>query len=555
MRIELAPDAAFGRSLPPGARHAIHVVVILAALALSTAVVYGTGGAGGAYTYVMLIPILLAAHIYGIAGGLMAGVIAPLLIGPWMPLDVALGAEQPLEHWLVRGGMFALVGTIAGVLYTYLHHRARAQVQAAREDPETGLLNQGALKDDLDARMADSREARRRFGVVLVRATDLADVMDVVGIEGGDIAMRELAHNIEHSGPAFGRPYRFGGGELGLILEIAADTDLMRIARQVHEAASRPFEIDGAPVRIEPTIGVGHTAGETHADARELVRRARVALRRAVMLDRNWVNYEPALDADTGQTVKLIAQAETALAAGEFELHYQPKIRMSDRKPAGAEALIRWYRADTGYVPPGTFLPKLEQTSLIEPFSRFVIHDAVDFVRAGVMVPVSINLAPRNLTNADAVNALLDALHKTGTPGSAIQAEVTESGLMRDPDTAIDLLTRLRDYGIGVSIDDFGTGYASFSYLRRLPATELKIDRSFIRPLEGDERARRLVLAMVEAGHALGLTVTAEGIETEAQASIVTELGCDLGQGFLWSPALPAQDLRHWLDARAVPVP
>lgn len=553
MRIQLAPDAALGRSLPPRARHAVHAVLILATLALGTGVVYATGGAGGAYTYVMLIPILLAAHNYGVVGGVLTGMAAPLLVGPWMPLDVALGSEQPLEHWLVRGGMFVLVGTIAGMLYTHLHDRARAQVQAAREDPETGLLNQSALKDDLDARMAGQQGARHRFGVVLVRATDLADVMDVVGIEGGDAAIRELAGHLEHSGPALGRPYRFSGSELGLILEIADDTDLMRIARHLHEVASRSFEVDGAPVRIEPAIGIGHNAGDADAGSRELVRRARVALRRALMLDRNWVNYEPALDADTGQTIKLIAQAETALEAGEFELHYQPKIRMSDRQPAGAEALIRWYRADTGFVPPATFLPKLEQTSLIDPFSRFVIRDAIDFARAGMIVPVCINLAPRNLTNADAVNELVDTLHRTGTPASAIQVEVTESGLMRDPETAIDLLRRLRDHGIGVSIDDFGTGYASFSYLRRLPATELKIDRSFIRPLAGDERARRLVLAMVEAGHALGLAVTAEGIETKAQASIVTELGCDLGQGFLWSPARSLQDLRSWLETYTAP--
>lgn len=162
---------------------------------------------------------------------------------------------------------------------------------------------------------------------------------------------------------------------------------------------------------------------------------------------------------------------------------------------------------------------------------------------------MGINLAARNLGDEGLIDTLIDSLQASGTPGAHVEVEVTESALMRDPEATARMLGRLRKAGIGVCIDDFGTGYASFSYLRRLPSTNVKIDREFITPLEGDARARRLFQSMVEIGHALGLTVTAEGVETEAQARILADLGCDYGQGFLWSAAQPADDLRAWLDA------
>ncbi len=275
-----------------------------------------------------------------------------------------------------------------------------------------------------------------------------------------------------------------------------------------------------------------------------------MALRRAQVLEKDWVSYEPEFDTDSRKTINLIARVETALESGEFELHYQPKMRLASGGLAGCEALARWRRPGEGIVPPAAFMSKLEKTSLIDQFSRFVVRTATDFAHSGLLVPVSINLAPRNLLDDGLIDGLIDGLRQTNTPARMFEVEITESALMREPEHTIHLLERLREHGIGVSIDDFGTGYSSFAYLRRLPATDLKIDRAFVRPLEGDAKARRLVLAMIESGHALGMTVTAEGVETEAQARILADLGCDRGQGFLWSAARPEAELREWLETR-----
>ncbi|MFP4610646.1 MAG: putative bifunctional diguanylate cyclase/phosphodiesterase [Thiohalophilus sp.] len=546
--IKAIADAG-ARSLTPLPRHWLRVTLILAFLILGVFLVYATGGASGAYTYVMLLPILVAGFFYGVTGGVAIGVAAPLLIGPWMPLDVDLATSQTLEQWLVRGLAFLGVGFVAGLLFTTLYRRQAVQLEMIRTDPATNLPNQAALQNDLEACLAESADNVPNPGVALIRATDLAEIVDILGLEGADHVMREWAEQINQTLPELGGPYRFSSSQLALILPVESGTSSRRLARQIHDAARASLEVDGVPVRLEPAIGVGHAGPETGVQAMELIRRARVALRRAQMLDKDWVSYEPSLESDNRESVTLIAQAEEALAVGEFELHFQPKVRLGDRQLGGVEGLIRWRHPENGLIPPGQFMPKLEQTSLIEPFSRFVIRQAVELARSGLATPVSLNLATRNLADSGMVTYLLETLRTTGTDPASIMVEVTEGGIMREPETTLGLLHQLRDYGVGVSIDDFGTGYASFAYLRSIPATELKIDRSFVTPIVGDERVRRMVSAMIEVGHALGMKTTAEGVETEAQASVLTELGCELAQGFLWSPALPEAELHNWITS------
>jgi len=534
---------------PEWLRHAGFITAIGAGIALVAGLVHATGGGDGPYTYVMVLPLLLAAGLYGLLGGTVTGAVGGLSLGPIMPADAAGGLAQSPEEWLVRVAAFVLVGLVAGAGTDRLRRSASAERAALRRDPPTGLPNQVAFREDLGSRLDMPEGGKREIAAVLVRATDLEDIVDVTGIAGGDQVMRELGEHVCRVCPEVRQAYRFAAAELALLVEFDNRQGLQRLARTLHDVAGTSLVVDGAPVRVEPALGIGHTGADATGRADELVRRARVALRRAVELDRDWVSYEPSLETDDGASVALIARAGEALEAGEFELHYQPKIHLADGRPAGAEALVRWRQPETGIVPPGSFMPKLERTSLIDAFSRFIVRTATDFARSGVLVPVSVNLAPRNLADDALVNALIEGLRQTGTPPAHLEVEITESALMRDPERAIVLLHRLREHGVGVSIDDFGTGYASFAYLRQLPATDLKIDRAFVRPLEGEPRTARLVLAMIEAGHALDLTVTAEGVETAEQARILTDLGCDSGQGFLWSPARPQAELRQWLAA------
>lgn len=531
-------------------QHGLYVSVILAALLLTFTLVYSTGGTSNGYTYIMLLPVLFGAAAYGVYGGLLTGLAGSLLLGPYMPMDVISDTEQPLEHWLVRLGIFLMVGAVGGTLYDRLRYQTREKLNTARTDPSTDLPNQVALREALEAYQAEYSETQGNCALILMRATDLAEIVDVIGIEAGDRIIGQLGRHLLSVCPEVKGGYRSSTAELAFLVEYNDHEMLKRIARTLSNAAGASFEVDNAPVRIQPALGLGHAGSDTDVDAGEYLRRARVALRAAALMEKDWVAYEPSFDKDNASSVELIAQVEQALEMGEFELHYQPKIRLSDGQAAGVEALARWHRPSQGPVPPGTFMPKFEKTSLIETFSRFVIRTATDYARSGEGVPVSINLAARNLVDEALINGLITGLREAGIPGEHFEVEVTESALMRDPETAISHLQRLRGAGIGVSIDDFGTGYASYAYLRRLPASNMKIDRTFIRPIEADRKAARLVLAMIEVGHSLDMTVTAEGVETEGQARILANLGCDFAQGFLWSAALPKPGLQEWLASR-----
>lgn len=514
-------------------------------LAVGVLLVHLTGGTPNVHAHFMYLPVFLAAAVYGVWGGLLAGLFAGLLLGPVLGGDLD-NMQTVMNNWGVRTLWFMVIGAASGFLVQMIQALGRERRKQALTDPTTGLPNQVALMETLEARLTQNKLEKKYITVCLLRATDFSDIVEVFGVEEGDRIILEASQRLCRACPEIRFSCRFGTSELALIVETERDEDLKTVAREMHKVAAASFSIDGVPVRIEPALGVGHGGDLKSIYPPEIVRRARVALTRAVSQEQEWVSYEPTFDTATAATLELVARAEQALHAGEFELHYQPKIRLADCQPVGAEALARWRRPNEGIVSPGAFMPKLERTSLIDTFSRYVIHTAVDYAKSGALLPVSINLAPRNLTDDSLVDVLIDSLHEAGLPPENLEVEVTESGLMQDPKATIRLLRRLREHGIAISIDDFGTGYSSFAYLRTLPVTGLKIDQTFVQHVEEDARTRRLVLAMIEAGHALDLTVTAEGIETKAQARILTELGCDFGQGFLWSPALEASKLDEW---------
>lgn len=505
-----------------------------------------TGGTPNENAHFMYVPIFLATAIYGVTGGVITGLFAGLMLGPVLGGNMD-SINTIMSTWGMRTLWFMAIGAGSGLLVQLINFLSNEQRKKVLHDPSTGLPNQAALIEDLAAQITPESLKKTPIAVVLIRATDHNEFVEVFGIEEGDRIIYTVSQQLNQSCLEVQKSYRFGTSELALIVDYKNDEDLKRVSHLLHAAASATFVVDGLPVRIEPALGFGHVHNEKDVTRHplEIVRRARVALEKAVILERQMMSYEPDFDTANRASLELIARAEKGLKAGEFELHYQPKLRLADRHLAGVEALIRWRRPDGKIVPPGMFMPKLERTSLIDAFSLFVIQTASEYARSGLLVPVSINLTPRNLTNDSLVDALIDSLRESGIPPEYIEVEITESGLMQEPESTIRGLCRLRDHGIAVSIDDFGTGYASFAYLRKLPVTGLKIDREFIRLLEDDAKTRRLVLAMIEAGQALDLTVTAEGIETEEQANILTEFGCDLGQGFLWSPALEESVLRE----------
>lgn len=258
-------------------------------------------------------------------------------------------------------------------------------------------------------------------------------------------------------------------------------------------------------------------------------------------------NYSP-------RRLALLSDLRNAIAAHTLHLYYQPKAELNTGLVKGVEALTRWQHPQYGFIPPDQFIPLAEQSGLIEPLTRWVLETAIaqcqHWLKSGLKLSVAVNLSMLNLLNANLPAAIAGLLAKYKVPPHLLCCEITESAVMIDKEHTIQVLHRLRELGIHISIDDYGTGYASLSYLKLLPADELKIDRAFVQHMAEDYSDQAIVQSTVNLAHSLGMHVVAEGVEDQASWNLLASLGCDLAQGYYLSRPVPAQTLRRWLNQR-----
>jgi EAL domain-containing protein (putative c-di-GMP-specific phosphodiesterase class I) len=322
--------------------------------------------------------------------------------------------------------------------------------------------------------------------------------------------------------------------------------------------------VNGVALNVEASVGVS-VVEHRDEDLDELLQRADAALVRAKSHRSRIEVYTAERDSFDATRLLLLGQVRAALQRSEFELHYQPKIDLRSGRVVGVEALVRWRHPERGLMMPMTFVPLLEQTALIGPVTLQLIDAAlaqtVRWRNRGVELGIAVNLSARNLLDRDLPGQVAAMLDRHGLPPGCLTLEITESATMADPVRAAEVLHALRSTGAGISIDDFGTGNASLSYLASLPASEIKIDRSFVAGVCDDKRAEAIIRAVVDLARELHMHVVAEGIETRAVMDRLIDLGCDIGQGYLISRPVPASELTAWLvgsgavsAARHVPV-
>ncbi len=536
--------------LPAYSRSLLRIATLAVLLALGTILVYMTGGTGYAFPYVMLVPAVLAAAWFGLLPALAAGAVAGLLVGPLMPLDVGADIAQPTGNWVARLLLYLLISGFAGLLFQRLQLSNDAHLQALRTDSRSGLPNTSALEEDL-AELLQRRPADAETGapvaLVFVRVLDLADILEAFGPDASDQVVVHLAGRIRDRAAPIHDVYRFSGSELLILAPLDAEHDIEALIGAVRAIGEEPLDVREVPVRVQLATG-SHvsTAGIPSPD--DLIRRARTALFAAIEEAEFYRAYDPVYESRTRQRVQLIAQVRSGLSERQFELYYQPRIRLDDMQPTGAEALIRWHGMDGRLILPGHFMPKVEETSLIAQVTRFVVTQASEFLRLHPEESASVNFAVRNLQDHALLNDLPRIMERAGVAPSRLDIEITERALIRNPNEVRAVLRDLREQGFGISIDDFGTGYSSFEYLTRLPISGLKIDRTFVVGLGADPAAADILRCLVGMSHALGLETTIEGIETERQRDIVQDIGGEFAQGFHFARPMPAEQYAAWLE-------
>ena len=410
-------------------------------------------------------------------------------------------------------------------------------------DPLTQLPNRRLLTDRLGHAMAASSRRNTRCALMLLDLDDFKTLNDTLGHDHGDELLREVARRLTHTVRAVDTVARLGGDEFVVVLEdLSTDEDAARqqaadVGRKILAVVEQAYAFQRFEARTSASIGaVVFGAGEDSAET--LLKHADMAMYESKASGRNCLRFfGPEMAARLRERTRLEADLRLALERGEFALHYQPQFDAGGRM-VGAEALLRWTHPEHGALSPERFIPVAEACGLIVPLGNWVIDTACHQLRAWAQDPrlaqleLAVNVSARQFRQADFAEVVAATLARTGAPGRRLKIEITESMLLEDMEAVVARMQQLQALGIGFALDDFGTGYSSLTYLKRLPLTDLKIDRSFVRDVLSDPNDAAIARTIIALGETMGLRVIAEGVESEAQFEFLARSGCHRFQGY-----------------------
>ena len=479
---------------------------------------------------------------------------ADLVFRSWSAATLfALGPPVAViaEHWLYLVPLLTL--PMAAV---HLASKQTSEMEhLALHDPLTGLPNRALLLQAISRALGAPHHDEAQETVLLVVDLDrFRDVNDTLGRAHGDTVLKDVAARITRSVRSTDLVARVEGDRFGILLsEVPRSGDAERAAQKVLIALSRHFDVAGASLSVDATVGIA--CAPTHAlDADLLLQRAEAAMYRAKHAQSRCEFFSLDIEDEAPRRLILVTALKRAIDTRSITMHYQPKFELGTRRVVGVEALARWTDPVVGPVLPTTFVPLAERTGLAEPLTELALEiaatDARRWLDDGFNIPVAVNVPAKVLLDPSFPDLVEAKRLAMGLDESALEIEITESTLMGDHDQAREALTRLRNIGVRTSIDDFGTGYSSLSYLRQLPVHALKIDRSFISDVSDEPGSDAIVRSIIELARNLQLETVAEGVEDERICSLLVGLGCDLAQGFALARPMAAEDMSRWLRAR-----
>ena len=462
---------------------------------------------------------------------------------------LVFGGLQPLPRVALGLAAAALLAAFIRAGLTFREIRALAEVRhEALTDILTGLPNRRWFYRELGDVVDGEGERAGSVALAMIDLDGFKEVNDTLGHQAGDVVLELVARRLESALEGFGTLARLGGDEFAfLVREDLAENSARRIA----DALTTGFSVDGFTLSIGASVGIA--IYPTHAsDADSLLRRADIAMYEAKRKRIPYAHYSPDDDRFSRERLSLMSELRDAIGAGNLTLVYQPMIALPTGEVTGVEALARWNHAERGDILPNEFIPLAEHAGLMRELTQSVLRQALRqcaaWRAAGLELPVSVNVSAMDLRDEGFVGALEQLLADEGVPKRLLSLEITERGLMADPDWAIDVSRRLSALGVRLSLDDFGTGSSSLAYLGRLPVDEVKIDRSFVRGMT--EAGSEIVRYAAQLGRALGLDVVAEGVEDGSILERLVEYECNAAQGFYFSRPLPAAEFERWLRRR-----
>jgi PAS domain S-box-containing protein/diguanylate cyclase (GGDEF)-like protein len=459
--------------------------------------------------------------------------------------------EVSLSVSPVRDGTGTPVGASA------IARETGERLRRARRDDVTGLPNRNVLAERVEMALAGAATDGTCIAVAVVDVDRFHELNDALGRDGGDAVLRGLARTLTGAVPAGAFVSRIGNDQFGVVLGGPGPQVAHELACALDAALPAILTVADVTLHVDASAGVACGPGDA-ARGEHLLGAAEHALRAAKRSRSGLERYDRSA-AGAGSSVTMASEVRDALDRGELVLHFQPQVDVASGRINGAEGLIRWQHPERGLLGPGAFLPSVERSSLMRRLTIEALGQALRELRgwqdAGLDMAVSVNLSVLNLLDLEIAHDVARLVGEHGVSPSRLRLEITEDSLMADPARSAGVLHGLRAMGVELAIDDFGTGYSSLAYLQRLPVSELKIDRCFVRDLATSSGDAAIVRSTIDMARNLGLRVVAEGVEDAAALAVLRGLGCDTAQGYHLGRPMPAAELSRLLGAEPAPVP
>lgn len=427
---------------------------------------------------------------------------------------------------------------------------------AAHYDRLTTLPNRGLFTDRLEQCIIHFKRANDKFALLFIDLDHFKDINDTFGHEWGDRLLNSVATRLTDCLRTSDTVSRFAGDEFTIILNNIKDIkDVEHATDKILKNFQQPFEIQHKKVTVTLSIGITMSSEET-TDAENMIRQSDLAMYKSKELGRNQCFfYSPELNYLHRYRVELSGALSTAIQNNEFSVFYQPQLNAITNEISGAEALLRWFKPETGLVSPAIFIPLLEDTNLIIPVTEWIIEQTCSQWKKWIdnkIIPqdckISVNLSAKHFMNQQIEDLIIKTVKYYGLKPQNFCIEITESIMIADSDSALVSLIALKNYGIAIALDDFGTGYSSLSYLVKYPITITKIDHTFIAQAQASIKGQKLVSAIINMSHSLGIPVIGEGVDSESKRDFLLKNDCDIFQGFLYAPALCIEDFESFIN-------
>ncbi|WP_223669933.1 putative bifunctional diguanylate cyclase/phosphodiesterase [Kangiella shandongensis] len=507
--------------------------------------VYSTGGIKYVYSHSMYIPILISGFIFGIKGGILIGLVAGIVLGPFMPIDVVSGEMQETANWLYRTGFFVAIGATSGVMSDIVARYLRYLKWISRHKRSTRLPNRNALFDTL-LQMKKQGQPEGTAMLAVIAIDNTLELKSAFGFGVIDEATKQVARRLALNGGD--DIYHTDSAQVAIILNNGQEKN-ERFLRNLSVLLQEGVSYNDISVHIEMRTGYV-SFNEVKQDPEVYLHRAEAALALVQERSQEMTAYSPEIVTKTEENLSILGELQAAIETKQVCLHYQPKVDLQSGEICSAEALLRWNHPQRGMVAPDLFIPRAEQSTLIQVVTQFALRQAIvqhlEWKKQGINIPIAVNISTRNLLHPNFTDSVFRLLDEFQIDGECIELEVTEGALVVDMEHTIDELIRLAGAKFSISIDDFGTGYSSLQYLHRLPASLIKIDQSFVKRLPRDKGAVYIVDAAVTLAKKMGIKTIAEGVETKVVYDYLRQIDCDMAQGHYISPAIPSEYFSRW---------